>query len=82
MFIVSCPHCGGQIEIVEINCAIFRHAYFKKNMEQIPPHAPKEECDELVAQGKIFGCGGPFRLVKADLNGNNGSWHAEACDYI
>lgn len=41
--------------------------------EPINPHMPKEQCDELVKQGKVLGCAKPFRLI-----GN----HVDICDYI
>jgi hypothetical protein len=73
MFIVECPHCFSSIEILEINCAIFRHAIFKDTYQQIPPHLGKEECQELIKQNKIYGCGKPFRLEHGK---------AVTCDYI
>lgn len=27
---IQCPNCNGEIIIDEINCNVFRHAYFKK----------------------------------------------------
>ena len=73
MFIVICPHCSEEVIIEEVNCAIFRHGIFKENYQQIPPHAPKELCDQWVKDGVIYGCGKPFRLVGEV---------AEVCDYI
>ena len=60
--LVPCPHCQQLIEILAINCAIFRCGIYRANGEQIPPHLPKEECDRLFAEGAIYGCGKPFRL--------------------
>ena len=77
MILIECPHCGGSVEIVEINCAIFRHAYYKGTAEQIPPHTSAHECNRLFLEDAIYGCGGPFRLVE-----KNGSWEAEICDYL
>ncbi len=71
--IVICPHCGDPIEILEVNCAIFRHAWIIETNQQLDPHAPKEVCDRLLAAGFLYGCGKPFRL-------ENGK--AVACDYI
>lgn len=73
MFVVICPHCHEDVIIEEINCAIFRHGIFKHNYEQIPPHSPKELCDQWVEQGLIYGCGKPFRLE---------GQIAVECDYI
>jgi len=61
----------------EINCAIFRHGAYIKNLKQINPHACKKECDRLVEENLIHGCGKPFRLVK---EGNE--YKAIVCDYI
>jgi hypothetical protein len=68
---MECPHCGIGIEILEINCAIFRCGVYKDTYQQIPPHLPKTECDALVE--KIYGCGKPFQLVGDKL---------EPCDYV
>ena len=69
MDFLPCPHCQVQIEIIEINCSIFRCGIIKSTGEQIPPHASKEEIEKL----EIYGCGQPFRLVEGKL---------EKCDYI
>ena len=73
MLVVSCPHCGIYIEILEINCRIFRCGIYKTTYAQIPPHLPKMECDLLVQQDLIYGCGRPFMLV------NN---VPTICDYV
>ena len=78
MFYVECPHCLCLIEIVKINCAIFRHGIYKKNGKQINPHLDKDSCDNLVLNNLIYGCGKPFKIF---LNENN-IWQAEICDYI
>lgn len=72
---ISCPHCSSLILIMknEINCAIFRHGYFKSNFTQIPPHESEEICTRLFVNEEIYGCGKPFKLI-------NGV--AEICDYI
>jgi len=69
--VLHCPHCGISIEVVEVNCSIFRCGVYKHNFEQIPPHLPKEECDLLI--DKIYGCAKPFKYVNQRL---------EKCDYI
>ena len=60
----ECVHCHLMVQVKknEIACKIFRHGYFKNNNSQIPPHAPKELCDRLAAEDKIFGCGKPFKF--------------------
>jgi len=49
MNICQCPYsyCNIIIEIVEINCAIFRCGIHKDTSQQIEPHLPKEKCDHL-----------------------------------
>jgi len=76
--IIQCPHCGNQVLIEQINCAIFRHGVLKSNGEQIPPHLSKADCDRLIETNQIYGCGKPFKLVQ-DLSGN---WIGIICDYI
>ena len=46
--IITCPHCNDYIEIIELNCCIFRHGVYKSNNEQINPHLDKEQCDNLI----------------------------------
>ena len=62
--IFSCPNCTGQILVKtdELNCRIFRHGVLK-NGNQISPHASKEECDRLIKNDEIYGCGKPFQVV-------------------
>ena len=74
MIIVICPHCNVPVEIEQINCAIFRHAVYKQNNQQVPPHLPKAQCDQLVEQNLVYGCCKPFRV--------NHKNEAEVCDYI
>lgn len=78
MFFVTCPHCQQLIEIIAINCAIFRCGIYKQTGQQVPPHSPKSECDQLSEQGLIWGCGKPFRIEQ-----NTGQeYRAVICDYI
>jgi hypothetical protein len=49
----------------------------KSDYKQIPPHLPKVECDKLVAEDKIYGCGKPFQLVLVE-----GEWKPVICEYI
>ena len=74
---VICPNCSGTIIILELNCCIFRHGVFKNSLEQVNPHAPKEECDRLVEAKLIWGCGQPFKLIE-----QNNTLVAIKCDYI
>jgi hypothetical protein len=68
---VLCPHCGGGIEIMELNCKIFRHGQYKDG-KQLEPHASKSQCDKLSFENLIHGCGKPFKIV---------SGNAIKCDY-
>lgn len=79
MIYLQCPHCKGGVEIKEneVNCLIFRHGIFKHNGEQVSPHLPKEECDNLVIEKKIYGCCRPFKLEKIEAK-----WYIFECDYI
>ena len=74
-FIIKCPHCHGQIQISsnQINCKIFRHAVYKHNLEPINPHATQQDCETLVKEEKIYGCGKPFYFDGTKL---------EKCEYI
>ena len=82
---ISCPHCINLLEvnISEINCAIFRHGIYKNTMKQIDPHASKEVCDDLVKKNEIYGCGKPFKMLYNNTYINNvGGYYTEECDYI
>jgi len=80
-FVFDCPHCDAQIHVSEkqTNCCIFRHAAMKKNLTQINPHTPKIQCDLLVENGLIWGCGKPFKFHKAK-DGNEA--YVDVCEYI
>jgi len=60
--IIICPHCNNSVIIEEINCAIFRHGILKSNGQQMNPHTPKIECDNLINNNLIYGCGKPFKI--------------------
>lgn len=62
IMLIKCPHCDISIEVVELNCRIFRCGVYKENHSQINPHLPKVECDLLVLNNAIYGCGKPFRI--------------------
>lgn len=82
LFRFLCPHCNIEIEVEkkQTNCCIFRCGLYKSNMKQVPPHTKKPECDRLVEQNLIFGCGKPFKFFKNPpaANGN----YVEECGYI
>jgi len=72
---IECPHCGGMLLIraSDINCTIFRHGVWKHTNEPIGPHTSKGECDRLVAEDLIRGCGRPFKFDGRTVT---------VCDYI
>ena len=59
--VYTCPQCKGLFVLESLNCGIFRHGIHKESGQQIDPHTSKEECDRLVVQNLIWGCGRPFR---------------------
>ena len=77
--LLKCPHCNEYILTYkkDINCKIYRHGVYKNNNKQIDPHSSKEICDKLFKEGKIYGCGKPFKLIK-----KNDLYEAIKCDYI
>lgn len=75
--IIDCPHCGEFVFIEQINCAIFRHAVFKNSLEPIPPHSSQEECERLMIENLILGCGNPFRIIV-----EQNKYKSIKCDYI
>lgn len=75
--IIECPHCQLFVEIVELNCRIFRHGVYKSTGKQINPHAAKSECDKLVAKNLIYGCGKPFKVDITDSKIT-----VSVCDYV
>jgi len=77
MDIITCPNCGEYVIINELNCGIFRHAAYISTGEQVDPHLPQKDCEELVASGKVVGCCKPFRVKVID-----DVWTAEICEYI
>ena len=68
-----CPHCDGLFIVDQLNCGIFRHGISKKTGYQIDSHTPKEECDRMIRENLIIGCGKPFKW--------NGTQFI-VCDYI
>ena len=78
MLFVICPHCSGMVEVLEINCAIFRHGVFADTGQQVPPHCTQEEHLQWVRSGRLIGCGFPFRVRRE----STGDLVAEPCEYI
>jgi hypothetical protein len=74
-FFIECPHCKGLVQVLAVNCTIFRHGTFIKSGKQMNPHTGKAKCDEFAEKGLINGCGKPFRISKFDHS-------VTICDYI
>jgi hypothetical protein len=74
---ITCPHCSIMVEIIQLNCKIFRCGIYKSSGEQIDSHLPKNECDQLVQTNAIYGCGKPFCIKN-----NIPPFVVEKCDYI
>lgn len=68
---VFCPHpdCGGGLIISSKECGIIIHAQNKETKQQIDPHASKAECEKLIQEEKIFGCGKPFFVERNTVSG-------------
>ena len=75
--IVTCPHCHQFIEVLELNCKIFRCGIYKTNLQQMDPHMSKTDCERLKENDLIYGCGKPFRV---DIQ--NREYVSTICDYI
>lgn len=73
MNIIICPHCNIHIIIEELNCGIFRCGMYKDTHKQVDPHLPKIECDKLILENAIYGCGKPFQIKNNIIT---------VCDYI
>lgn len=88
LYIFKCPHCKDLVEVLrdQIACQIFRHGAFFVTfpngsiqiLNQMNPHESKERCDKLFEEGKILGCGKPFKFIY----NQNGKHHVEICEYI
>jgi hypothetical protein len=78
--IFKCPHCSLYVEvkIKYLNCKIFRHAFYKSNMNQINPHTPEDECNKLLQHDLVYGCAKPFMILLDDLN----NYIVVKCGYI
>ena len=72
--IITCPNCNICIEIIQLNCKIFRCGIYKDTFAQMPPHLPKYECYQLYIKGLIYGCGQPFLIDESNT--------AIKCGYI
>jgi hypothetical protein len=83
---ISCPHCEQAVEVLAVNCRIFRCGVYISNNKQINPHMSQENCIRLQSSGLIYGCGKPFKLEPVDPTDNSGSLDASynvvKCGYI
>lgn len=79
-YMFYCPHCNDplEVEIRDLQCGIFRHAWYKQNGVQVPPHATRQFCEKLVDMDLIIGCGKPFEIQRVDRH----NLCALACEYI
>ena len=86
VYIFNCPQCDLYLEVEksQVNCEIFRHGFFYIQTPrgiilttQMNPHASKTECESLLHDNKIIGCGKPFRMVKEE-----NEYSVVECDYI
>lgn len=63
MKIVTCPWCNYEVEIVKLNCSIFRHVVFKSNGKQVNPHLSEKECKKLLEKNLVYGCCILFKVI-------------------
>ena len=76
--ILKCPHCKDYFIIYknELNCHIIRHGIYKISYQQIDPHLCKEECERLVKENLIYGCGKPCEIII-----ENNKYKCIICEY-
>ena len=60
--VLTCPHCDTTIYVEAMMCGIFRCGISKDSGHQINPHTPKEDCERMIREKLIWGCGKPFRI--------------------
>ena len=79
-----CLHCQQPFVIHgnDFNCRILRHGVFKENLQPIPPHATKDECEALLRAGTIYGCAGPLQIVATSATPTPNDYQLIICDYI
>jgi len=80
--VFTCLHCHEPFVIShkDFNCCILRHGVYKHNLQPIPPHASKEECDGLVRAGSIYGCAGPLQIIASSASAS--AYDVVICDYV
>jgi hypothetical protein len=65
ILIYECPWCSTSIQIVAVNCNVYRCGQFKDTGDQLPPHMPEKESEEL--KESYWGCGKPITLQNGQL---------------
>jgi len=82
--VFTCLHCQQPFIIHgnDFNCRILRHGVFKENLQPIPPHATKDECEALLRAGTIYGCAGPLQIVATSATPTPNDYQLIICDYI
>jgi len=81
-YFFECPHCLGLVQVPrnDLNCKIFRHGSYKlPDNPPIPPHLSFEECQRLITENLITGCGKPFLFVMGE---SNSEMYVEKCGYL
>lgn len=61
-FIINCPYCDENIEIVSYACRIYIHGYYKTTMKQVGQHLRPITINSLLKNNKVIGCMGQFRI--------------------
>jgi hypothetical protein len=81
-YVLKCLHCNEDFIIydTDFNCRILRHGVIKATMQPINQHASKEECERLVREGLIYGCGKPMVIIRKSPPPDE--YGVEGCDYI
>ena len=81
--VVTCPWCDGLVVVEELRCGIFRHGAFRDTGLQIDPHATQAQIEQWAAEGRLVGCGRPFRVIHTSSPSSPGTpLVAERCGYI
>jgi hypothetical protein len=61
----TCPNCNVMIEVVALNCGVFRCGIYRDDGLQVNPHLPQAECEKLG--DSIYGCGKPFQILNGKI---------------
>ncbi len=57
-YVAKCPFCSLYfcVNKNEVNCKVFIHGVYTTNGEPVNPHLSAELCDQLVKEGRVYGC--------------------------